>query len=169
MSLGRVHLFANKPDAAMPELETALELNPNLAHAQYMLGQSLNYSGHAEEAVEYIETAIRMSPRDLWLGPMAARAAEAHLVLGQYEKALNWAHLAVRQPNIQWPGYAVLAAILGHLGRNDEAQIAVDEILQRKPDFTLAWMMERWEQILSNTELIKVFIDGLRKAGVPES
>ena len=168
MALGRAHLFGNNVEAAIPEFKTALELNPNLAQARHQLGHALTYSGHAEEAVKHIEMAIRISPRDNLMGAMTARAAEAHLALGQYEKALDWARLAVRQPNIQWPGYAVLAAILGHLGRNDEARIAGDEILRRKPDLTLAWMTERWSPVLSNAELLELYIDGLRKAGLPE-
>ncbi len=64
--------------------------------------------------------------------------------------------------------HAVLASALAHLDRREEARIALDKLLEVKPDFTLDAALAAYSPL--NPEalrpLLKTWIDGLRKAGL---
>ena len=81
---------------------------------------------------------------------------------GKYEEALE----AIVRANL--PGYfhahAARAATLGKLGRKEEAQKALQELLALRPDFAAVARQEyaKWYE----AEHIEQMIDGLRKAGM---
>ena len=165
-TLGRIHYLRRQHDLALPELATALELNPSYAWAHYGLGAALVFSGHAEEGVPHLERAIRLSPRDPYLGSFLVRMADAYLLTRDYEKSVEWARKALLQPGIQWSRYAVLIAALGHLGRSDEAQRVISEVLNLRPDFTIAFV--RSTHLYSDPDYMTHYLDGLMKAGLRE-
>ena len=101
-TLGRVHYLRREHELAIPELEIALDLNPSYAWAHYGIGAALVFTGRAREAFPHLEHAIRLSPRDPYMGSFLVRMADAHLFLRQYEAAIQWARKALRQPNFQW-------------------------------------------------------------------
>jgi len=91
--------------------------------------------------------------------------AEAYLGLGQYELALEKAELAATKPV---RGIWIITALIAALAYNDrtkEAEEACQDLFERVPKFTCAFLKEN---LPSNPHLIKVYVDGLRKAGVPE-
>ena len=168
-ALGRVYTMLGEHDAAVAELEKALEFSPSYAHAHHGLGFTLMLSGRLEEAAKALDKAIRLSPRDplLW-GTMAFRSIAFNL-LQQFEAAADWARKAVHQPRGARGGYwtyAVLASALGNLGQIAEAREAIDEALRRKPDLSLAYV----ETTLPTKQPggLDTFLDGLRKAGLRE-
>ena len=63
-------------------------------------------------------------------------------------------------------GRAVLAAGLAQLDDIAEARRVMTELVSRRPEFTLGFTREHYPQ--TNPEYMDHFIDGLRKAGVPE-
>ncbi len=85
----------------------------------------------------------------------------------QHEAAVEWANKAIRDPNCQYWANAHLVAALGHLGRIDEARAAVEELLRQKPEFSCSFATTRLFYIKSSAQM-KHYLDGLRKAGVPE-
>ena len=165
-SVGRVLSMMRQHQTAVPELETAIGLNPSFAQAYLGLGLALAYSGHPADAIAPLETAMRLSPHDDYMGPMMARMAEAHLFLRRHEEAAVWARKSVRQPNLPWPGHATLVSILGHLGELDEAKTAVAELVRRMPDVNLGFVREKLP--ITHLDDLDHLVDGLRRAGVPE-
>ena len=165
-TLGRVHYFRREHQSAIPELEIALELNPSYAWAHYGLGAALVFTGSAIEAFPHLEHAIRLSPRDPYMGSFLVRMADAHLFLKQYGEAVEWARKALRQPNFQWSRHAVLIAALAHLGQRDEAHGAWRELQRLRPDFSLAFVQKY--HLISNADDMTHYLDGLRRAGVPQ-
>ncbi len=165
--LGRINLLQCKHEDAIAELETAIQLNPNLADAYHGHGFALTMSGRPEEAVTQFERAIRLSPYDPRVSSFHEMQAWALLVVGRYEEAAHSARIAVRRPNADLWAYATLSAVLGHLDRLDEAGSARAELLRRMPDFSLGFVRRFvfYNRILAHLER---YIDGLRKAGVPE-
>jgi adenylate cyclase len=166
---GRVCMMRGEHDASVAELETALELNPSYSLAHHGLGFALVLSGRLEEGAEALDRAIRLSPRDpvLW-GTMCFRSIACNL-LQQYEAAADWARKAVHEPRAAGGGYwsyAVLASALGNLGQTAEARAAVDEALQRKTDLSLTYL----ETTLPTKQPggLETYLDGLRKAGLPD-
>jgi len=60
------------------------------------------------------------------------------------------------------------AASYGQLGRLDEARVHVKEILKIEPQFTLSNFRTYLQKLLKNEADIEHYIDGLRKAGLPD-
>ena len=93
-----------------------------------------------------------------------ARMAEAKLCLGDLEEAIEWGRKSVREPGIQYWAYTFPISAMGHLDRLEEARQLIDELLAWKPEFTCEFATS---QYLSHGYR-EHFVDGLRKAGVPE-
>ncbi|MCH7929002.1 MAG: tetratricopeptide repeat protein [Proteobacteria bacterium] len=165
-TLGRVHYFRREHDAAILELETALDLNPSLALAHYGLGAALVFSGRAGESLPHLETAIRLSPHDPNMGSFLVRVADARFLMRDYEGAVKWAIEALRQPNFQWSRYTVLITALERLGRADEAQRYLKDLFRQRPDLTVSFVRDT--HLLSDPDDVAHYLDGLRKAGLPE-
>ena len=63
-------------------------------------------------------------------------------------------------------GRASLIAALGHLGRIDEAQPALAEAQSIRPEFSISFLEKNLP--LEDDDYMAHYVDGLRKAGVPE-
>ena len=165
-TLGRIHYLRREHEAAILELGAALELNPNLALAHYGLGAALVFSGRAAVSFSHRETAIRLSPYDPNMGSFLVRLADAKFMMRAYEESAGWAIKALRQPSFQWSRHAVLIAALGHQGRLDEARSDLADLLDQRPDFTLSFVRET--HLFGDPDDFAHYVDGLRKAGLPE-
>lgn len=165
-TLGRIHYLRREHDDAILELETALTVNPSLALAEYGIGAALVFSGRADEAPPHLHRAIRLSPHDPNMGSFLVRLADAAYLTGAFEDAVGWARKALQQPNFQWSRYAVLLASLGRLGRTEEAVRWRGEVLDRRPDFSVAFVRDT--HLFADPEDFDRYLAGLRMAGVPE-
>ena len=165
-ALGRVLSMKRQHPEAQHELKRALELNPSYSQAYLAIGMSYAYSGRPEEAIEPLDTGMRLSPHDEYMGPFMARMAEAYLFLRDHEKAAEWGRRAALQPNLPWPGYASLVSILGHLGLTEELATAIPELEKRAPKTDLTFI--RKQLPITHESDLDHFIDGLRKAGLAD-
>ena len=166
VALGKVHRLRHDLDAAVAEHRLALSLNPSLADAHYNLGEALVHSGMAPEAVPYLEMAIQLSPHDDLIGPFNARLAEAHLYLANHEEAAALAQKALRLRGIRWLCHAFLLSALGHLGRKEAAEKAMNDLREAEPQAAIALVKERAP--VADARYLDHLLDGLRKAGLPE-
>lgn len=162
--LGRVLSMRHQHDQAVAECDTAIELNPNLAQAQFGRGLALVLAGRPGEAVANLENAARLSPRDPNYYAYLLVLAWADLLQGRYEGALEWARRAVAQPNSGVWGNATLAIALAHLDRLEEAREAIDALIEEKPNMALSFIEET---LPFRREIDRhIFEDGLRSAGL---
>ncbi len=163
--LGLVNAFARRWDEALPALERAIELNPNFAPALGVRGLVLALVGEVDEAIESIDTADRLSPRDSFMALWIMGRVWANFIDGRYEEAVKTAQQAIRlAPNN--PTYRrQLAASYAMMDRIDEAQAAIQEYLRLEPNHTIADSRKIPTKI---PEHLERFLDGLRKAGLPE-
>ena len=166
-ALGRAHLARSEYDLAISEMEISIELNPSLAQAHCGLGDALAYAGRLEESLSQFEETVRLSPRDPYRWGFLMYGSIAQLFLERHEAAADWARKAVSVPNSHYWANAALVAALGHLDRPDETRSAVEELLQRKPKFTCSYAKKHLFYIKSLAQ-VDHYIEGLRKAGVPE-
>jgi tetratricopeptide (TPR) repeat protein len=154
-------------DTSIAELEMSLSLNPSFAPAYFALGFALVLAGRLDEALGALDKAVRFNPRDPLLWAIKAIRSLTYILLHQYEPAAEWARQSVREPRAAgyWP-YAVLASALGNLGQIEEGRTAVDEALRQNPDFSLSYV----EKTLPTKQPhgLQSYLDGLRKAGLPE-
>ena len=164
---GRALLAQKGYGDALAELESAVELNPNLAVVYCGLGDSLAYEGRFSEAIPHFEKAINLSPYDPQRWAFYSYRALAHLLAQQFELAAEWAQKATRIPNSHYWPFAHRVAALGHLQPREASQTALAELLQRQPDFSCRLARKRLFYI-KNPVHLDIYIEGLRKAGVPE-
>ncbi len=167
MLLARVRLARREYELALAELQTAIKLNPTFAAAYCGLGDSLAYEGRIEEAIPLFETAIRLSPQDPQRWAFYSYGALALIFNSDFEQAVVWAKNALQVPNCQYWANAHLTAALAHLGYGEEASDAVAKLLARKADFSCAFAKKKLFYIKKPKQL-DLYLDGLRKAGVPQ-
>ncbi len=168
LTLGRVQILRGEYDTAIAELRTAIDLNPSSALAHNGLGLALALTGQLDEAISEYDTAIQLSPRDPLVWAFYSFRARARVLSGDYEAAVKDARRAIRHPAASYWPHANLASALALLDRREEAKIALDKLLEIKPDFSPHAVLAALSPL--NPEalrpLFKTWIDGLRKAGL---
>ncbi|MCH8144456.1 MAG: winged helix-turn-helix domain-containing protein [Gemmatimonadetes bacterium] len=143
------------------EYERALALNPNYADVLADWGLVLAFLGRAEEGIGVIENAMRLNPYYpdwyLWgLGTAFYNAQRYEEAIPALQKVQN--HTADTR--------AYLAASYAQAGRAEEARAEVAEVLELDPEFSSAHWAEK--QPYKNQADRDHYLDGLRKAGLPE-
>jgi adenylate cyclase len=164
--LGLAYLVTGQQEKAIAACELAVQLNPGAAGAYAHLCGVPAIAGSPVTAITYIETAMRLSPKDPLMWFLLFQMAFACFAAERYEEALDWAERSLqRRPD--WAGsYRVLAASHAHLGQLEEARGALDEALRRQPDFSAS----TWQSLIPSADpgVTERYIEGLRKAGLPE-
>ena len=162
---GRALLAGKVYEDAIAELQSAVELNPNLAVVYCGLGDSLAYEGRFREAMPCFERAIQLSPHDPQRWSCYAYRALAHLLAGEFESAVEWGTKATRVPNCHYWAFAHRVAALGYLQRPAESAAAIAELMRRKPGFSCSFARERLFYI-RESQHIERYLEGLRRAGL---
>jgi TolB-like protein/DNA-binding SARP family transcriptional activator len=148
------HLMDNQPAAAVIEAERAVELAPSFALAQNALGWSRIFTGAYSAALEPINLAIRLSPRDPVIYFFHCALALAHFHLGDHDSCVALARRAV-SAKPRYFSMIVLLAGLARLDRLTEArQIAASARLTQPHDRDGYWLrMFPYADIKSRTEV----------------
>ena len=164
VALGAVYLMARRFDDSLAELELALRLNPNFALAQSYYCLVLSYNGRWKDAIEVGSHAIRLSPRDPYLGVYYGTLAYAHFVGKNYEEAIKLAREAIRQRNDFVGAHRVLTSAAGMAGNTELATSALAELKRAQPNVSLAWIAENMP-IRHDTDRDH-YAEGFRRAGL---
>ena len=166
-SIGLVHFFSKNHTLALSYYERAVAANPNEAENRALLGAALGVAGDYDAALAQFETAMRLSPRDAHIATWYNYLAIAAFVAGRIEEAAEWARKA-GEANPQFPGgYRTFAASAGNLGRLTEAAAAREKLQELLPHLTIAQLRESLPYF-KNPDDLERYLDGLRKAGLPE-
>lgn len=126
------HLLDLNPAAAVIDAERAVELAPNLALAQNALGWARVFAGRFTEAIEPIETAMRLSPRDPIFYFFNSRLGLAHFHLGNYDDAVRFTQRAM-SVRPRYFGMLVLLAGLAQLHRVSEVRALLPKVQAMRP------------------------------------
>ena len=167
-ALGTVFWSSGEIVEAISILEIAIELNPNDAHTHSTLGLVLGQAGRSEEGIEHHLIAMRLCPHAPDLFVMLWRCAHTHITARNYEEAVEWGKKSIRHSNYRmWLPFVETATALGHLERIDEARQMIERLLEVKPDTTINFI--RTNFIFLDSVDQEHYLDGLRKAGLPEN
>jgi adenylate cyclase len=161
--LAQASQWAGDIGAAVAYASRAIELNGNFALGYFSLGIALSLEGRHEEALEAIETGLRLSPRDPRASTWLANKARALYHLRRYADAIEAASAARRiRPHAY--GSLVLVASYAQLGRGDEAAGVLAELraLPVDGEKTARWYLERYSDRAAREHMA----EGLRKAGI---
>jgi adenylate cyclase len=151
-------------DPALSELRTALELNPSFALGHTIFGWVLLRAGHFDEAIAETGRALRLSPADSFSGFYLVIHGLALLGAKRFEEALPYLRASVAAL-AEYVGHLnSLISCCGHLGLVEEAREFLAIRSTMDPPLTCSTISVN----LSKFAHCEVFVEGLRKAGVPE-
>jgi TolB-like protein/Flp pilus assembly protein TadD len=153
-------------DGGIALLDRALLLNPNLAAAWFLGGFLRMWHGESDDAIEHFEHALRLSPLDQEIYRMQAGIAMAHLFAGRFDTASSWAEKSYRNLPSFLLAVSTLAASHASAGRVDESRRAMKQLRELDPSLRISNLGD-WLPIHRPQDLA-TFVDGLRKAGLPE-
>jgi adenylate cyclase len=153
--------------SAIAFVDQALAINPNSAAAWTYSGALRINVGDPELAIDHLQRAARLSPLDMLEWLRCLFFASAHFHARRYEEASAWGDRALRQAPTYPPALRLKAAICGQLGRLDEGRALVDRLLAIDPQMTVS-SMRLWYGAMWQGRRLEAYLEGLRKAGLPE-
>jgi adenylate cyclase len=165
-SLSVHELFLGQHDNAIRRLLRAIDLDPNSSFARGYLGTAYAFGGECDPAIQNVQEAMRLSPRDFLMVVWFTVSAWAYLSAGKFEQASDCAKRAI-DCNPAFPdAHGTFAAASAHLGHMGDARAGLDEFVRLMPGLTLG--DERLIRPFRRPTDRERFLDGLRKAGLPE-
>ena len=153
-------------EAAVAACRKALELDPGLAFGEGLLGLLHAHRGHYDEAMEHAGNAVRLSPRDSTNRWWILARVIAALVAERYEDYMDSAKEMTEVARGLVVGWRHLVAAYANLDRLDEAKAALGQLLRLSPEDGLE-MIRRSTPVV-HPKARESYLDGLRKAGMPD-
>ena len=162
--LGWLYFLTKQYDKGIAECERAITLAPNSAHAHIWMGLVLTFAGRYEEAVRYSERALRLDP----LPPQwyFRTMGLAYAWVGRYEEAISFLKKSLKLSPNDFITHTYLTVIYSWAGHIDEANKQASEVLKIDPNYSIERFRKR--SLYKNKEDNERYIEGLRKAGLPE-
>jgi TolB-like protein len=150
-----------RPSDALRVANAGLALNSNYAFLFAWRASAENYLGQFEQAKSDVQQAMRLSPRDPWIGNWHNLIADAELGLGHFDAAIDEANKAIDAGWRSFYSYQNLAAAHALKGDIDQAKAPLAEARRLNPKLSVKWLVGR-------KPVLQPAFDALRKAGLPE-
>jgi adenylate cyclase len=169
---GAVLRAQNRFEDAIPEYQMAVDADPNWPAACANLGQAKLYTGAVTDGLALLERAVRLDPGAPLVALWYARIGLAHLLLSEFDDAIEWLDKArIADPKLPYV-YARLAAAEALKGDGERAGAALAEARRRSAngDYLSIARLTAGYRGNPKTRLLyeRVYVAGLRLAGVPE-
>jgi len=136
LHLGSAFLEKKRPEDAITQFQSALQINPGYAEAHNNLGIAFSQTGRIDEAIAQYQKALQIKPDD----------AEAHCSLGivfskkgKVDDAITQFQLALQMDPDYAPGQFDLGNALLQAGKVDEAITRFQNVLQIRPGYAPAY------------------------------
>jgi TolB-like protein/Tfp pilus assembly protein PilF len=171
---GQVLRAHNRWEEAIPEYETALASDPNFVFALTGLAWCKLYAGSVEEVPPLVEQAIRLSPRDPYIGARYNAVGMARLLQSRTDEAIVWFEKARRVIPAKPFDHLHLAAAYALSDDLDRAVAALAEARRVSGEGSFSSIArikaEEWGSPSPKTRALleTTYFIGLRKAGLPE-
>jgi len=162
--LGFIYLIKRRYDEAIKEGERAIDLNPNGAVTYFHFALILTFSDKVDLSIKSIERAFRLDP----IPPSYYFRLKGFncLLIGEYEKAIDYCEKCLEMVPGQAFPYLTLAASFSALNRIDESRKAVKEFFRIRPDLSLNDLLMMTP--MKNQEKVNKLRSLARKAGFPD-
>jgi len=159
--LGTILAYERRWDESDAEFAKGLQLDPNHADTWAALSDMSVLAGQIAEGLEQIQKAFRLNPYPpSWYFD---HLGQAQYAARDYKVAIATLR---REETYRTNSRRFLAASLAQLGRMEEAKREVEMFLVTHPHFTIRhWIAS---QPLRDAETREHFLEGFRKAGLPE-
>jgi TolB-like protein/Flp pilus assembly protein TadD len=143
----------------------AIDLNPNLPIAWTLSSWSRIYNGEHETAIRHALMSQSLSPRDPHIFLVEHALMTAYFFNRNLEEAEMLAEVVLERNQGHASALNVHLAILGHLGRKEEARRCLAMLRELDPNVSI-------DRIISRPPLRHedrmFYVDGLSRAGVPQ-
>jgi adenylate cyclase len=162
-------------EEAVSEYETVIALDRSSVYALHELGQCKVFAGSITEAISLQQQAIRLSPRDPFIGNFYFGIGLVHLLQSRTDEAIVWLEKA-RNANPELPYVrSHLASAYGLKGQSEcaAAELAEARRLRGEDYYSSISQLRDAAHLLLGAPPIRAlyettFFAGLRKAGMPE-
>jgi adenylate cyclase len=165
----------NRQEEAIVEAERSLALTPSNVEAYMVLGVANNLLCRPDRSIEAVDKAIRLSPRDPFLGSFYEVKAEAFFIMRQDANTIEWIQRSTATVHQIIDPYAalLLASASALSGQQAEAGDAIKAYLadSRTNSRTISQFQKQQLAMENNPKWLAYnerFAEGLRKAGLPE-
>jgi adenylate cyclase len=152
-------------EMALELAERALRVHPNSAFVRGQSGWVFLLNGEFDQAFTNFQVGLRLNPLDPRARILLCGIGAAHFYARRFEEAAFWSRRSIVDAPTNTAGLRYLAASLAHMEQLEEADRVITDLLGVQPSSSLsrsrstplryAWMMD-------------LYIEGLRKAGLPE-
>jgi adenylate cyclase len=163
--LGWLYVMTKQYDKGIAECERAITLAPNSAGAYIWMSLVLSRTGRHEEAVGYAEQALRLDPLppSWWFRQMGS----VYSWVGRHEEAIAFLKKALERSPNDILTQLQLTCAYSWAGRLEEARTQATEVLKINPKFSSK--LHAKSIPFKNQVDRERYLDGLLKAGLPES
>ena len=162
--LGMGYLWTRRDyELGTEENHFAVTLNPSAPSAHHGLACLLDFSGRWAEAIPELHTILRLDPRYKYTSVVLSDLALSHLMLRGFNEAREFAEKSVRAFPHYVRAYQRLGSCLGHMDHLEAAAEIRRKLLERQPDFSMAYVESTYP--FKNPDDREFFVEGLRKAG----
>ncbi|MEE9597715.1 MAG: tetratricopeptide repeat protein, partial [Acidiferrobacterales bacterium] len=161
--LGSIYRMRGESDRALELCQKAAALSPGTADMQAFLANSLLFAGRAQEAIRYIEKAMRLAP----IYPHWYRLILGHCLskLGETDKAIGVLNeLVALAPESPMPRLS-LVAVLTKGGLSKEAKTVAGDVLRLEPTISVKGFVQGYHHDPAEREKL---LTNLLEAGLPE-
>jgi TolB-like protein len=164
-ALGYAAMMERHTKESIAAFRRVVALTPSSATAHGHLSHGLAFAGYADEAIKHGEIAMRLSPMDPEMARFQGGIAIAHYTARRFEEAVHYTTENLRlRPGFQG-AQRLHCASLAQSGRIAEARAFLSAVRKtHRPPLTLDWV--RSNVPYQTPELMDLFLEGLRKAGL---
>ena len=168
-ALGRLKSLEGEHQAAVRALESCVSINPNFALGHLGLAVAHVYGGDPKKAIDYADTAIRLSPNDPMMWVMLHYKASAYVRLDDFDRAIEFFEKICEYPTVQYVPLATLAALYVIQGREAEGRKALQSALRLEPNLSIGLMRSVYSGLKDRPGArSQRLLDALRTTGLPE-
>jgi TolB-like protein len=162
----KIHVDQLEHEEAIAKAQRAITLDPNDGNSYLAMAYALIHAGRPKEALDFVQKAMRLDPH--YPAYHLFVLGLAHFNMEQFnEAAISFERALKRNPKNYVP-LIHLAATYAHLGREQEAAAVIEKLSKVLPIFSvdiISWRISIYKDPVDLDRLL----DGLRKAGLPES
>jgi adenylate cyclase len=152
-TLSFAQIFAGKPDEGLTNARQAVLVQPGDAFTQFILGLNLTISDRPEDAIPPLQKAMRLDPLEART-PYLNVLGLTYYAAGQYQNAADSLESNIRRGGPRGPHMDVfLAAAYAQLGREAEARVLMEKIMQSHAEFPIKAWVAKWVKRADRLEL----------------
>jgi len=155
--IGIAQLMSGDPVECRAALFESITLNPSFPITYVTLGSSFILSGEPEQAIEPLETAVRLSPHDHYLFHITGELAAACAMQEKWDEALSWAERSLRLRPGYWYPRVVRITAFTKLGDRVSAEREYASLMRKRPNFStdyidfVPFLDKRWNAFFKDS------------------